>query len=62
MQQAKTDQLTNIHIHIEPSRGWILLKLRELWAYRELLYSAEPITPAGRGYFRRMEKTFADVV
>ena len=38
MQQAKTDQLTNIHIHIEPSRGWISLKLRELWAYRELLY------------------------
>ena len=26
------------HIHIEPSRGWVSLKLRELWAYRELLY------------------------
>ena len=23
---------------IEPSRGWISLKLRELWKYRELLY------------------------
>ncbi|MFQ5922849.1 MAG: ABC transporter permease [Anaerolineales bacterium] len=27
-----------IHIHIEPSRGWVSLKLRELWEYRELLY------------------------
>lgn len=25
-------------IRIEPSRGWISLKLYELWAYRELLY------------------------
>jgi lipopolysaccharide transport system permease protein len=25
-------------IHIEPSRGWISLKLPELWEYRELLY------------------------
>jgi lipopolysaccharide transport system permease protein len=25
-------------ILIEPSRGWISLKLRELWEYRELLY------------------------
>jgi lipopolysaccharide transport system permease protein len=23
---------------IEPSRGWVALRLRELWAYRELLY------------------------
>src|SRR4030067_1791848 len=23
---------------IAPSRGWVALKLRELWAYRELLY------------------------
>src|SRR5437868_15392010 len=23
---------------IEPSRGWVSLGLRELWAYRELLY------------------------
>ena len=29
---------TSYHIHIEPSRGWISLKLRELWEYRELLY------------------------
>jgi lipopolysaccharide transport system permease protein len=28
----------NIHIHIEPSHGWVSLKLRELWEYRELLY------------------------
>jgi lipopolysaccharide transport system permease protein len=26
------------HVHIEPSRGWVSLKLRELWEYRELLY------------------------
>src|ERR1019366_9541271 len=25
-------------IRIEPRRGWIQLKLNELWAYRELLY------------------------
>jgi lipopolysaccharide transport system permease protein len=25
-------------ILIEPSRGWVSLQLRELWAYRELLY------------------------
>src|SRR3972149_978434 len=27
-----------IHTHIEPSHGWVSLKLRELWKYRELLY------------------------
>jgi lipopolysaccharide transport system permease protein len=26
------------HIRIEPSEGWVSLKLRELWEYRELLY------------------------
>lgn len=26
------------HLVIEPSKGWIGLKLRELWEYRELLY------------------------
>jgi lipopolysaccharide transport system permease protein len=25
-------------VHIEPSTGWVSLKLRELWEYRELLY------------------------
>jgi len=25
-------------IRIEPSQGWVSLKLKELWAYRELLY------------------------
>lgn len=25
-------------LRIEPSRGWVSLKLRELWEYRELLY------------------------
>jgi lipopolysaccharide transport system permease protein len=26
------------HTRIEPSKGWVSLKLRELWEYRELLY------------------------
>jgi lipopolysaccharide transport system permease protein len=25
-------------IHIQPSRGWVSLRLHELWAYRELLF------------------------
>jgi lipopolysaccharide transport system permease protein len=25
-------------VHIEPSRGWVAVGLRELWVYRELLY------------------------
>jgi lipopolysaccharide transport system permease protein len=25
-------------VRIEPSKGWVALRLRELWAYRELLY------------------------
>ena len=27
-----------IHIHVEAASGWVPLKLRELWEYRELLY------------------------
>ena len=27
-----------IHVHVEPSKGWAPLKVRELWEYRELLY------------------------
>src|SRR5690606_34724172 len=26
------------HLRIQPSKGWVSLKLRELWEYRELLY------------------------
>ncbi len=26
------------HLRIEPSKGWVSLKLQELWEYRELLY------------------------
>src|SRR5918995_1389286 len=26
------------HIRIQASKGWVALKLRELWEYRELLY------------------------
>lgn len=27
-----------VHVHIRPSKGWVSLKLDELWEYRELLY------------------------
>jgi lipopolysaccharide transport system permease protein len=27
-----------VHIHLEASRGWVSLRLKELWEYRELLY------------------------
>jgi lipopolysaccharide transport system permease protein len=26
------------HLHIQPSKGWVSLQLRELWEFRELLY------------------------
>lgn len=26
------------HLRIEPSRGWVSLQLKDLWAYRELMY------------------------
>ncbi|NIM97860.1 MAG: ABC transporter permease [candidate division Zixibacteria bacterium] len=35
-QQAAASDLAVIRI--QPSRGWVSLKLRELWEYRELLY------------------------
>lgn len=28
----------SFHVHIEPSRGWVSLNLRDLWQYRELLF------------------------
>ena len=31
-------QSTDLFIRIEPSRGWVNLKLSELWEYRELIY------------------------
>ena len=34
---TRNSQLEN-HIRIEPARGWISLRLGELWEYRELLY------------------------
>ena len=34
---APTDD-TLPYIRLEPSRGWVSLKLKELWKYRELLY------------------------
>jgi homopolymeric O-antigen transport system permease protein len=40
-----TDELSNVtessdllHVHIIPTRGWVSLRLREIWEYRELLY------------------------
>jgi lipopolysaccharide transport system permease protein len=26
------------HVHIEPSKGWVSLRIRELWEYRDLFY------------------------
>jgi lipopolysaccharide transport system permease protein len=31
-------QATRYHLRIQPSQGWVSLQLRDLWAYRELLY------------------------
>ena len=33
-----SSQLRTPRLRIAPSRGWVSLKLRELWEYRELLY------------------------
>lgn len=35
---SSPDQGNGYHLHIMPSHGWVSLKLRELWVYRELLY------------------------
>jgi len=35
---SKEIQTPTLHVHIAPSKGWVSLKLRELWEYRELLY------------------------
>ncbi len=37
LQENKVEQELPI-LRIEPSRGWVSLKLHELWEYRELLY------------------------
>src|SRR5687767_11966915 len=34
----KAPAVTDYYLRIEPSRGWVSLKLRELWVYRELLF------------------------
>ena len=36
--EPEAEVLTRFYLRIEPSRGWVSLKLRELWEYRELLY------------------------
>lgn len=38
VEQTQTQPLQQYHLRIEPSSGWVSLKLRELWDYRELLY------------------------
>jgi lipopolysaccharide transport system permease protein len=37
---SRTDpiQESRLHVHIEPSKGWVSLKLKEVWNYRELTY------------------------
>jgi lipopolysaccharide transport system permease protein len=34
----RAEPAPTFHLRIEPSRGWVSLKLRELWEYHELLY------------------------
>ena len=34
--ETKIDSISTIQI--EPSKGWVFLKLHDLWEYRELLY------------------------
>jgi len=36
--QEKASEAPLPHLRIEPSKGWVSLKLHELWEYRELLY------------------------
>lgn len=36
--KAKPCRTDNTVVRIEPSKGWVSLKLKELWEYRELLY------------------------
>ena len=37
-QESKLQAAEVHHIHIEPSRGWLNLRLKEIWLYRELLF------------------------
>lgn len=37
-QPMERDSAPLPHLRIQPSKGWVSLKLGELWAYRELLY------------------------
>lgn len=32
------DQQPSVHTRIQPSHGWVSLRLNELWKYREVLY------------------------
>jgi lipopolysaccharide transport system permease protein len=34
----RVDSGSALHVRIQPSKGWVSLRLRELWEYRELLY------------------------
>jgi len=34
----RRESQTELFLRIEPSRGWVSLKLKELWTHRELLY------------------------
>jgi len=39
MSDATTENIAHsYHLRIEPSRGWVSLRLKDLWEYRELLY------------------------
>lgn len=38
IEPSQPQPLQQYYLRIEPSKGWVSLKLRELWDYRELLY------------------------
>ena len=38
MSESPPQHKDTVVIRIEPSKGWVSLKIRELWEYRELLY------------------------
>jgi lipopolysaccharide transport system permease protein len=37
-EMAVTETRPTVHLHLKPSRGWVSLRLHDLWEYRELLY------------------------
>jgi len=36
--QALAPKAPSLHLHIKPSKGWVSLRLKDLWEHRELLF------------------------